>query len=301
MQIPKYTAVGIKLYKYTTLDAAKNILLHTKLRWRSPSDFNDPFDISGNLGLSARAQELQREIVQEIASLIKTGSCPGNIRSPKLRYILQMMSLHSESVRAEFAKEAIHHILVPATEGQILSLKAMEEEWAKTVHRMRVLCLSERNDVPPMWAHYADKGKGVVLEFKGTVDLDSPFLIAQKVRYSQTPPAIMCLKDWVKCSLGSSDKEFEDLYREVQYVKTTSWEYEKEWRIVTVDAFPKDMPYSDLSFFSQDLQGIYFGYSCGEKEKKDLLEILASKYAQAKAYSANLHHYNQTISFTGIK
>lgn len=301
MPIPDYTAGGVKLYKYTTIDAVRNILSQTKLRWRSPVDFNDPFDISRNLGLSARADELQVEIAKEIASLIASGSCPENIKDSRFSYILKMMSLQPESVRAEFADKILKTIIVPTSEGQIVSLKALEHEWQKTVHQMRVLCLSERNDVLPMWAHYADKGRGVVLEFTGSIELDSNFLIARKVSYTQDPPSILCLKDWVRCFLGSAEKKFEDLYREVQYVKKPAWEYEKEWRVVTVVSLSDGEPYSDISFFPQDLRGIYLGYNCADKDKKEVLGLLNSQFLHVRTYSAELAPYAQSVSFSEIK
>ena len=37
------------------------------------------------------------------------------------------------------------------------------------VPTFRILCLSELHDVTPMWQHYADAYRGVVLEFEALV------------------------------------------------------------------------------------------------------------------------------------
>lgn len=73
-----------------------------------------------------------------------------------------------------------------------------------------VFCLSSTYTSAPMWAHYADCGKGVVLEFQ-TSDVFFKQYPAIKVRYSNTRPAVRN----VHKALTTKNKE---------------WTYEQEWR-----------------------------------------------------------------------
>ncbi len=73
-----------------------------------------------------------------------------------------------------------------------------------------VLCLCETSTSPPMWAHYGNKGEGIVLEF----DTESDFFKRyepHKVRYRTKRPTIKKLQD-------------------AALVKSQEWAYEREWR-----------------------------------------------------------------------
>ena len=125
---------------------------------------------------------------------------------------------------------------VDATARQIDALNELKRVWREYVPRMRVLCLSELNDNTAMWHHYADAYRGAVLEFEAVDQLDSAFLIARPVTYQDTPPAIANKEVWAQCMLERGTSTYKDLFTEYQYVKTTSWAYELEWRIVSAAA-----------------------------------------------------------------
>ena len=76
-----------------------------------------------------------------------------------------------------------------------------------------VCCLSETFDSSPMWAHYADGGNGVVIEFDTDHDFFKQFTLA-KVKYSKRRPVIGKDKNTIA-------------------VKGLDWSYEKEWRYLT--------------------------------------------------------------------
>jgi Protein of unknown function (DUF2971) len=90
------------------------------------------------------------------------------------------------------------------------------------------------NDVTSMWLHYADSYRGVVLAFEALDEIDSRFLVARPVVYQGTPPAIADPQVWARCIVGQTESAFTDLFTEYQYVKTTAWSYEREWRIASI-------------------------------------------------------------------
>lgn len=219
-------------YKYVTAKVAKIVLATRKLRWSSPLLFNDPFDVTQELRLNFDEAELSAVLTDKVASLIEEGDFSNSVKHPAFALLLRVVRYASPDIRRVMARELRQNIGTP-TSGQIQAFAALRDKWREMVPTFRVLCLSELNDVTPMWLHYADEYKGVVLEFSAIDELDSAFLAARPVIYQDTPPAITDSHTWARCMLGQSESTYRDLFTEYQYVKTTPWSYEKEWRIVS--------------------------------------------------------------------
>ncbi|WP_081666848.1 DUF2971 domain-containing protein [Laribacter hongkongensis] len=73
-----------------------------------------------------------------------------------------------------------------------------------------ILCLCETPVSAPMWSHYGEEGKGVVLEFDTQTDFFKRN-VPHKVRYQAKRPTVKNLYD-------------------AMLVKHTDWAYEREWR-----------------------------------------------------------------------
>lgn len=86
--------------------------------------------------------------------------------------------------------------------------------------RTGLLCLVERPDNLLMWAHYGDSHKGVCLEFDTSEWL---FRLAAKIHYSETYPLV-----------DTANQTPEEIMRETLLRKSKEWEYEQEWRIVSM-------------------------------------------------------------------
>jgi hypothetical protein len=89
----------------------------------------------------------------------------------------------------------------------------------------RLICFSERFLSPVMWAHYAMKHTGMVLEFE---ILDS---LVEKVNYEQTRPVI----DHKEYSKWTDEKLFK-FTRDIMTAKYEEWSYEEEWRFLLLES-----------------------------------------------------------------
>ena len=58
-------------YKYTTAKTTEIILATRKLRWSSPLQFNDPFDVTQELRLNFEEAKLAKVLGEELATLIE--------------------------------------------------------------------------------------------------------------------------------------------------------------------------------------------------------------------------------------
>lgn len=163
-------------------------------------------------------------------------------------------------------------------------MKLLKDTWSAMVPTFRILCLSELNDVAPMWHHYADGYKGVVLEFFAVEDVDSAFQVARPVVYQDTP-SIAEAGAWISCMLSEGETRWQDLFMEYLYAKTPSWSYEKEWRVPVPGRRPDDSDlFRDYGFHPRELTGIYFGPKCPDGDRSDLLNLLSHGLEHVKVY-----------------
>lgn len=262
-------------YKYTHADTAKIVLATRKLRWSSPLEFNDPFDVTQELRLNFDESELISALYNEYADLIAAG-VPRGLKHPILSALFERMCELDDAEREAIANEFRTKEKAVPTEGQIQALEGIKQMWRDTVPMSRVLCLSERNDVTSMWNHYADSYRGVVLQFEAFDEVDSALLMARPVIYQDDAPAIANAKEWALCLLGTSEIKYEELLTELQYVKTTDWSYEREWRVVSMARPGETGRIGDYGFYPRELAGICFGPKCS-KEDRDVLSALLTQ------------------------
>ena len=109
------------------------------------------------------------------------------------------------------------------------SLQDLKLLWSDMLRDMRVLCLSEVNDLTAMWEHYAAKATGVVVKFEAVDRLDSAFLMARPVKYDDSPPAISQPQEWARMMIYSKNVETEGvhLFDDYEHTKTTEWQAER--------------------------------------------------------------------------
>ena len=266
-----------------TVKVAKIVLSTRTLRWSSPILFNDPFDVTQELRLNFDEAKLNTVLTDRYASLIEQGDPTNSVKHPELAFLLRMLMHANPKTRRTFASELRQSSDAP-TSGQIESFEALKDMWKEMVPTFRVLCLSELRDVTPMWAHYAEQHKGVVLEFSAIDKLDSAFLVARPVVYQDTPPSIADPEAWASCMLGQGGTTYWDLFAEYEYVKTNEWSYEKEWRIVSGARPGENGFFGDYGYHPNELTGIFFGPKCSTEHRSDLLALLVHGLEHVHAY-----------------
>ena len=153
--------------------------------------------------------------------------------------LLLNISLESENIsELTDVKQTFHE----------LTNELLEKSRKIISQQCRVTCLSERMDSPLMWSHYANKHYGFCLEYDFTYtmmkrypDLIPAQLMLFPVVYSQTRPLISNVLFNSKTMLEyiKSKKIPPDMVSSIIYgllVKSEDWNYEKEWRIFSIDS-----------------------------------------------------------------
>ncbi len=89
--------------------------------------------------------------------------------------------------------------------------------------RRRIYCLTPQGDSTLMWSHYAENHHGICLEFNVANAL---FRSAGEVKYHAEYPR------WVPCDINDKPGRVMELI----LTKSSDWSYEKEYRLVSIDA-----------------------------------------------------------------
>lgn len=277
-----------------SVSTAINILATRTLRWSSPLVFNDPFDVTDELRLNFTEEEASDALNERLILFIEEGRSLNQNANQTLRSLMAIIGRAGLDKQREITT-ALRNESFPATSGQVQSREDLQETWRKMAPDFRILCLSESNDVMPMWLHYADTYKGVVMEFEAVDVTESPLLIARAVDYLDSTPALADAKKWVDFMLGeiSQYKLFDDYF----YLKTKEWSYEKEWRIVSHANENESGLFSDYSFNYGDLNRIYFGPDSPENDKKEISSMLIHDFDHVSTCSGLFEKSTSKIIF----
>ncbi|MDP2815578.1 MAG: DUF2971 domain-containing protein [Rectinemataceae bacterium] len=204
--------IDMRLYKYCDAGGIE-ILRGCSIKVSAPSELNDPFDCNPvpDTSTPASREALRGMIINASQLLPKAieGSLappPGMSRQQLKEKLLGILDARLDD--PEFVRMASEHLSTATG----------------------LLCLSAAKSHHLMWAHYADRHQGLVIEF----DLEGIF---------QTTEDVNDLKSRTLHKVQYSDVRpsyrFDQLNPSVILTKGTAWEYEAEWRVLFL---LKDVP-----------------------------------------------------------
>ena len=140
-----------------------------------------------------------------------------------------------------------------------------------------VASLTSSNNNPSMWSHYADKHKGICIEYDFSSILDSPNEISMFLYPVNYQSVRVTLDENLldKVDLKDIEKQGKDdlikLFLQGLYTKHESWKYESEWRSISLlkidneDARKIKVP---------KISAIYLGNKMGIQIKNQIFKIL---------------------------
>lgn len=154
-----------RLYKYRTLSGefgltnAADVICENRMRWQSPSAFNDPFDCVPRFNREPDLNEL-RKWLQRAA--IKSSK---NIPRRERRVLIKKQM-----------------------ERPSILIKELEQSLDQHLKNSSVTCFSLVKNNPLMWAHYGDSHAGVMFEFEELFDEQG--FVGINVQYVRERPVI---------------------------------------------------------------------------------------------------------------
>ncbi len=202
--VPEKTHDRDFFYKYRSAKSAIDIISKLQICCSSPLLFNDPFDTLIELrpGFDpAQTHRLFWERFQQIKHAKISYECP---RTTTLGWLINYFKDHPEDVGPEIPFESISSIFDDINTKAIAEKILSESNaiWMDFLQNDRIFCMSETYEEILMWSHYADHHRGAVIEFMCLPELDRPFNVADKVRYTILIPKFGTFDEWFDHSTG---------------------------------------------------------------------------------------------------
>lgn len=278
------------LYKYCSAAVAPVILRTQSLRWSSPELFNDPLDVPRAWDGFSYA-ELEQAYVDRFAVYIGGGATP---KSAAAKALLQARTERPTDPDKFFDEMRFFlRLMKPKLEKH---MEEMRSAWREKIPRLRILCLSEDPSSWPMWAHYADEHKGVVLELETSDERDSPWLLAEPVRYQTERPRLPAPSEWARAFMGEIDLDWDHFLAEYYLVKHADWSYEREYRVVSGRKPFEAGLFGDYAFHPKDLRTVILGARVEADTEASICALIGANYPDTRVQRAELDLAHRRIA-----
>jgi len=237
------------LYKYCPIDSkdyTKKIITDNELHFSNPVDFNDPFDCRPKFKFHASEDEIKKFFKEYYKENL-----------PQLNREQRRFKVKETMKKKRFENPELNDVIKRSIQN--------------VLNETPICCFSEERKDILMWSHYADKHRGICLQFDGTSH--TPFFgEALKVHYQEKYPTIN--------AFTGTDAEKSE---KALLVKAEYWGYEAEWRIIY---FGKEK--GNYEFPEEHLRGIIFGAKISDENKKKVLKWNAARNKSADIYEASI-------------
>lgn len=220
----------IAFYKFADLATARVMVEKRTTRWRTPLQFNDPFDVQTRIRVAINETAYVDRFLQRFRELVYVNPVPaffqaGNDVHEAAMVVRQLDGVNKAAAVAQFRAS------LERTAGDLgQHFAKFSDEIAGHLQHGRVFCMAEDVNNVVMWSHYADNHRGVGFKFRVLDDIDHVFLLARRVTYDH---AYLTLTDGEALADHFSKAKEMDLAAlcwQLVYLKHVSWGYEREWR-----------------------------------------------------------------------
>lgn len=245
-------------------------LVHSLLALRSPTEFNDPFDMCARLEIGGTQQQKRTRY----EGMFTQGNPAG---TPVQREAFVVELLNTPDAHLLSRIQTSHRNVVKAfgVACFVGGGKAESTEWPQGTEGSPARQYPARDVL--MWSHYAAEHSGVCLQFDPAFDV-RVLTHAVRVDYCDDYPVI----DWIVDFHGGIGRAI--------LRKHSRWKYEREHRISIPDAAGKY-----LRFRPEALRGIILGCRADTDVKTAVAQLLAERTA-AQLPPVNLYRAVQNES-----
>lgn len=294
---------NIRLFKYVSSETAFEILSKGTLRFSSPLEFNDPFDVSIKALFGYDVISERMRAFDELKTLLLLPEFPeGN----NCDLYLLLKATHAKLKNCS-SEQRQKFLLLPNKdvwneEELIQSYQNTLQLIKSTYEDTGIFCASSNHENYLLWAHYANKHKGVVLEFSPNLEKDSVLRLATKVNYSERRPFVYYSHSdyYQKALFKTTSDVLNTYYKEIFYTKSLEWRYEDEVRVSFPGLLSAGQKYDDIGYHNDELKGVYFGCKSDVEFNKRLLNLALLRNPHANLFQMSEDQYQYKLHTTQI-
>lgn len=232
---------------------SKNIIDKQEIYVPSPKHFNDPFDcrIPVAYDLISKDQAMAEKFFERLVSK-NFSNLSLSEREQKIKELM--------ADRQKFDEEYVDQF---------------NSETEEIMHnQMSVFCVTPLRNNLLMWAHYANSHTGICIGFDSD-KLFNLFGIGSMVDYMDSYPII---------SPAEESKGIEDLQLQF-YTKSSHWDYEIEYRLMTINEPPRVIKLQDKSI----IQEIVIGSLMDQRKKEELIALIKKELPHVNIFETKKH------------
>jgi len=271
------------LYKYTTYKAALKIFSSLTMKWSCAIEFNDPFDSrAGTFNIDKKALGIQMdEIIYEI--LFNNAGYEPFIGTSMYNIIQLLLKIPPAQRKEIYRDMKIKDI---GGDAWKFAERKFEQDWEIARKRLfAMLCLTENENHPLMWSHYADSHSGVVIKFKRVNEGDTLVYEAEKVEYNDDLVSFAFNhEDFLNHIFGKTKLNAKSIFERCLLRKGKVWEYENEWRCKKPKTSQEYETFEFVSFRPYEVDSVFLGCRMDEENEKSILDILSKKLKHVSVY-----------------
>lgn len=165
-------------------------------------------------------------------------------------------------------------------------------------HNYRVISFSKDSNNLILWAHYANKHKGILIKFDlNEMKQDGTSFNETTIKVNYTHERIKFSADF---DLKVNENKALDLFKKINYTKFKKWKYEDEYRTIIKFDFKENIPY--IPILPKSIKEIVLGLNCSWKTElivKSLLKDMDYKHVLLK--KAEIDDYKFKMKYIPIE
>jgi hypothetical protein len=279
------------LFKYCSVDTAKQILTSRALRWSSSHLLGDPLELNHDSELGFNTDQLLSAAIKTATSFIFAKDIPrGN--APLLTAIRRWRE-EERFGSPEEAEEVLKELMGQMVDQRLDAIEKIKADWKLYTRQLRIACFSSRPDNLGNWSQFGDQHRGVVLRFQCD---ESPVLKDPlAVRYQPARPDLTTLKEQLGVVLLNERHVAQDHFLEKFTTKAIQYSDQQELRCFyqqddsqnPIDSNPGNW-YLDRPLGDYDLKAVYFGLSTRPDDRKAIYELVKKNYTLVKLFDFKL-------------
>jgi hypothetical protein len=152
-------------------------------------------------------------------------------------------------------------------------LEKINKETRENINEKIGICsLTSKNNNILMWSHYADGHKGLCIGFDWQMLRKSTSAILGNVNYQDDLP---------KYKIFGSNSDF---FQTLLLTKSTEWQYEQEYRLMTIESRGKELP-----FPFESIVEVIFGCCMLQEERDKYIRLIMEKNRNCKLFETRMH------------
>jgi Protein of unknown function (DUF2971) len=292
------------LYKYLDVNGAKLTLGNRTFRHAEPSTFKDREDMTVQSIFPEKLETALAKLSDGCIDIIlENAGKPPTCNPQQAQKIIEFQNILQKTPGvADAMKGQIKDGSEPGAfdiEGMRTMSEAFVNDTNEFMQTYRILCVTTDKASERMWEDYAQDHEGAVLRIEPNTEKASKFELFRPVIYQAARPALYdqtldFLKD---CWFGDQEIRARAILDKIIYVKTSPYEFEKEYRLAIPVGEGDD--WNTLLYHPEEITELYLGLAMTKADKNDIAAKAKSVNPKIAIFQAD-RDANRQLAFTRV-